>query len=76
VPLANNQTTTAIRNWQPPCEAKEQEEKDAQLARRLAGQMELNPHGESMRNRQPIDRPRQNQRPSRTRTFRGSYVER
>ena len=75
VPLASNHTTTAIRNWQPPCEAKNQEATDALLAQRLAGQMEFNPHGESMRNRRPIHRDRQNQRPSRNGTFRGSYTE-
>ena len=74
-PLASNHTTTAIRNWQPPCEAKDQEATDALLAQRLAGQMEFNPHGESMRNRRPIHRDRQNQRPSRNGTFRGSYTE-
>ena len=76
IPLAEAQTTMAIRNWQPSLEAGAQQISDAALAKQLARQMELNPHGDSMRNRPAVNREqRHNQRPARTKRFAGSYLE-
>ena len=76
IPLAEAQTTMAIRNWQSSLEAGAQKNSDAALAKQLARQMELNPHGDSMRNRPAVNREqRHNQRPARTKRFAGSYLE-
>jgi hypothetical protein len=70
-------TSGSLRNRQPEMSTGDQWEADLLLARRLAKEMELNPFGESMRNKAPVNRPRPaNLRSSaRTRSFRGSYLD-
>jgi hypothetical protein len=73
---SNAVTLTHLRNWEAPLEEGEQFRQDAELARRMTRQSEANPHGESMRNRRPVQRQNMPTRslPRRSK-FQGSYRE-
>ena len=72
--LQHEVTLAVVRNWQPSNDSEQQEKQDELMARRLALQSELNPYGESMRNRRAVDRP-SSTRPARSSAFRGSYAD-
>ena len=68
------QTSTQIRNRRPSDDISEQEQADWRVAQQVALQGELNPYGESMRNRtQAVHRDPSCARTRRSSGFRGSY---
>lgn len=70
-------TMNHLRNWEPPVDATAQEQLDAALAVRLTKESEADPHGESMRNRPPVNRVNvaSTRSLARRSKFQGSYLE-